>query len=211
MMPARTSQRFTSGMLVMLLTLTALPAHAASLATDVRARLDNPALLRGQFEQSKSVSGFKRPLLSRGDFLFWRGHGVIWHTRKPFDATLTLTPNKLAASQGGTTTMRLDARREPALLAMNETLLALLSGDLGNLQKRFYLDGELIGQHGWRLRLTPREVGLSSIIARVELTGDRYVRQVQLSEGNGDISNIRFDQLNEAPAASRDEAVLLDD
>ncbi len=188
-----------------------LPAAAADIASAVQARLANPELLRGQFEQSKSIEGFKKPLLSSGEFLFWRGHGVIWRTKKPFESMLTLTPKALAASQNGITTMRMDARSEPTIAAMNETLLALLAGDVENLKQRFQLEGELNGSQQWTLRLTPKDRGFTSVISRIELSGDRYVQRVQLQENNGDTSVIRFSQSSTSPAANPDEVKLLRD
>lgn len=193
------------------LLISSLPAMAADIANAVRERLDSPALLRGQFAQSKSITGFKKPLLSNGDFLFWRDHGVIWHTKKPFDSMLTLTPRVLASSQNGNTTMRMDTRNEPTLATMNETLLALLAGDIDNLKQRFHLDGELSGAHKWTLRLIPKDKGMATVISQIELSGDRNVQRVVLQENNNDTSTILFSQLSASPAASADEAKLLCD
>lgn len=199
--------------LVLLLMLVAgsLPAYAADLVRDVGTRLQQPELLRGQFEQRKVVKGFSRPLRSRGDFLFWQGHGVIWHTRAPFEASLILTPRTLASRQNNQTLQRLDARKEPGLRALNETLMALLSGNLDSLQQRFEITGTVTGTATWQLRLIPRDARLAGIIQRIELSGDAHVRDVTMLERNGDSSHIRFDRLSTSPAASRQEAGWLDE
>ncbi|QNM95946.1 outer membrane lipoprotein carrier protein LolA [Chitinimonas koreensis] len=188
----------------------ALPLRAAPLADEVKARLAAPPLLRGQFVQEKQVAGFKKPLVSSGDFLLWRDHGVLWHTKKPFDATLALTRDALSARQGdGRAGYRLDAGREPGLREVNALLFALLAGDVAALAQRFRIDGALAGKDGWTLQLAPLEPNLAKVFRRIELNGDRYVRQVKLEEANGDASLIRFDGLAEAPAASADEAQRL--
>lgn len=199
--------------LVMLLVLggAGLPASAADLVRDVGTRLQQPELLRGQFEQRKVVKGFTRPLRSRGEFLFWQGHGVIWHTRAPFEASLILTPRALASRQNNQTLQRLDAQKEPGLRALNETLMALLSGNLTSLQQRFDITGTVIGTAAWQLRLTPRDARLAGIIQRIELSGDAHVREVNMLERNGDTSHIRFDRLSTSPAASRQEAGWLNE
>lgn len=191
---------------------TAIGFAAEDLASDVKARLASPQVLRGQFEQTKVVSGFKKPLLSSGVFLLWRGHGVLWQTRKPFDSTLTIRRDRLLLSQSdGATVYRVDAGREPGLRAVNELLFALFSGDVTSLQKAFRLEGALLPKGEWKLVLLPTESGLSRVFTRVELEGGRYVRQVRLAESNGDTSLIRFDQLAETPAASAVEAQRLGD
>lgn len=185
--------------------LTTQIAAAADLGAEIRTRLLDAPLLRGQFEQQKQVSGFRQPLLSSGDFLLWRQHGLIWQTRKPFSSSLVLNQHGLRAQQGSAA-YQLDSQKEPSLALVNELLLALLAGDTGLLAKRFRLEGELQGKDGWQLRLTPTDAGLARVFRRVELRGDRYVREARLEETNGDSSLIRFSQLSQAPAATADEA-----
>lgn len=201
--------RYSLALTILLALMPLSTALAGSLEDDVRTRLQAPDVLRGHFNQSKTVAGFKRPLLARGDFLLWRGHGVIWHTRSPFDATLILTPRKLV-SQQGESVQQMDTRQEPALHAMNETLLALLASDLDTLQQRFHIDGELHARD-WQLQLMPRDTHLAAIIRQIDLGGDSYVRKVRLSEGNGDISLITFDALATTPPPTSRETGQLND
>ena len=52
--------------------LAAAGVHAQSapeLLADISRRLENPAVLRGEFEQTKTIKGFKRPLVSKGTFV----------------------------------------------------------------------------------------------------------------------------------------------
>ena len=53
---------------------------APELLAEVGRRLENPAVLRGEFEQTKTIKGFKRPLVSRGSFVMAAGKGVLWVT-----------------------------------------------------------------------------------------------------------------------------------
>lgn len=185
-------------------------ACAADLLAGVQARLEQPALLRGQFEQQKNVVGFKRPLVSHGDFLLWREHGVLWHTAQPFDSTLALRRDSLSVTQAdGRGGYSMDAAREPGLRAVNGMLFALFSGDVASLQKQFRIEGELNGAQGWRLTLTPSSAALAQVFQRIELEGDRYVKRVKLDEASGDASLIRFDHHATTPAATADEAARL--
>ncbi|MBP6853427.1 MAG: hypothetical protein KA164_17645, partial [Rhodoferax sp.] len=88
-------------------------ATGPALIEAVRARLADAPVLRGEFEQRKSVRGFRNPLVSRGDFMVARGRGVIWRTREPFASSLALTRDRLVArSSDGTVSRTIDAREE---------------------------------------------------------------------------------------------------
>ncbi|CAM3649196.1 outer membrane lipoprotein carrier protein LolA [Corallococcus sp. ZKHCc1 1396] len=190
--------------------LLSLSAHASDLVKDVRARLVDAPLVRGRFEQKKTVTGFKKPLVSKGDFLLARDQGVLWNTRTPFASTLTLTRKSLSAEQGqGGAAYHLDSTKEPALAAVNELLFALLAGDVTTLQKRFKVEGALVGPAGWRLELTPTDAGLARVFKHIQLEGDGYVRQVRMEETRGDVSVILFDQLTRTPPPDATETERL--
>ena len=192
------------------LLLIASTARATPLVEGVKARLSEAPLLRGTFEQQKSVKGFKRPLESSGVFLMVKDRGVLWDTRKPFASTLTITPRSLRAEQGpGGASYQLETSREPALAAMNALLLSLVSGDVAALSKSFRIEGTLIDDKAWALTLTPLEPGLSRLFRTVRLEGDRHVRLVRLEEVSGDASVIRFSDLAASPAPGSAEAARL--
>jgi len=181
-----------------LLATLALPAWAQEdskgLAEEVRARLVQPEWLRGEFEQSKRVPGFKKPLLARGDFIVARGRGVLWRTRTPFAGELKLTRDEIRATQGGVTAFRMDARSEPALRMINGLMFALLNGDVSGLAELFSLQGEAKGK-SWTLALRPRAGALQQQLQSIELEGDAYVRRILIKEQSGDESLITLSQL----------------
>lgn len=161
--------------------------------TEAVRRMDNAAVIRGDFEQTKTIKGFKKPLLSRGRFLIARGQGIQWLTLEPFPSTLVVTRERLmTVTEGGV--QQMDARQEPGLRAVNELLMAVLGGDLRALSSRFQVDGALQGSQGWRMSLVPKDATLRRFIARIEMEGGSHVQQVHLTEGSGDESRIRFAQ-----------------
>jgi outer membrane lipoprotein-sorting protein len=193
----------------------ALPLTAAEpvspLVQQVRERLADAPVLRGRFEQRKTLKGFKNPLVSRGDFLVAKERGVVWHTREPFESSLVVTRERLLSRQAdGRVDTKVEARDEPGLRAVNEMLFALMAADLQTLAARFRIEGELQGAAGWRLVLTPREAALAQWLARVELEGERFVRSVKLAEAQGDASVIRFSEHAIAQSLSREEVARFD-
>lgn len=159
---------------------------------DIRLRLADDPVLRGAFEQRKSVKGFRNPLLSRGDFVVARGRGVLWRTQEPFPATLVVMQGAVVSrAADGAVARRLSASEEPAVRAISETLFALMAADLAVLAQRFQIDGELAAA-SWRLQLLPRDPVLGRWLQRVELEGDRFLRGVRLFESSGDQTQIRL-------------------
>ncbi len=181
-------------------------ASAADLVADVRTRLAQPAVLRGEFEQSKQVQGFKKPLQSKGDFLVARERGVVWRTREPFAGVLKLTPTEIVATQGQDVAFRLSATTEPTVRVINGLLFALLNGDVAALDAQFKLEGSVQAK-AWTLNLVPKQAAFAKILTHVELSGDQYVRRVVLDEANGDRTTISFHgQVVEPAKLTADEA-----
>lgn len=188
----------------------ALAQERAALGA-IRARLVTAALLRGQFEQRKSVKGFKQPLVSRGDFVVLRGKGVLWRTREPLLASLVLTRSRLVSlGADGAVEQQLDAAREPALRGITELMFAMLSVDLDVLTQRFDVVAQLKPGQDWQMTLLPKDKVLAQSAAKVEIEGDQQVRQVQWSDGQGDLNVIRMSGQRSGGSLSRDEEAWFD-
>jgi hypothetical protein len=187
-------------------------AAASAPGAGVRARLANVPVLRGQFEQEKHLQGFKNPLLSKGDFLLARDRGVVWTTRSPFASTLVLTKERLQIRQAdGSARSLSDQGGSPAVSTANALLMALLSGDIEILSRQFRLQETLSADGSWTLQLVPKQGALKKIFKLIELHGDQHVRSVHLEEIRGDQTDIRFEQLRDAPSTlSAEEAKQFD-
>ena len=180
---------------------------ADDLATSVRARLADAPVVRGNFEQKKIISGFRKPIVSRGSFVIARERGVLWETKEPFAGSLKLTRNEIVTKSGNEQTLRIAASDQPGMQSVSRLLFALLSGDVKQLSESFNVSGELRGAQGWQLQLQPKLEALSKLFARIELTGDRYVRHVELFEVSGDHTDIQLSAVGSEPAAlTADEA-----
>jgi len=182
---------------------------SAALVRELQSRLTQPAWLHGEFEQGKQVPGFKKPLVSRGDFVVARGKGVVWRTKQPFASELRLTRDQVRASQNGVTSFQLDASREPALRTINTLMFALLNGDMASLAELFTLQAQL-QPRTWQLALTPRQPALQQFLQRVELEGDAFVRRLVILETSGDRSTIAFSNLRADAAPGAGDAGLFE-
>jgi len=173
------------------LSLMAAAASADNLTNAIRAQLVQPAVLRGQFEQTKQVVGFKKALRSSGNFLVAQNRGVLWNTQTPFMSQLKLTRTEIVASQDGQIAFRLNASKEPTVRIINSLMFSLLSGNVSELARQFKVAGSSNHQ-GWKLQLTPLPTGLEKVMSQISLSGDKYVRNIDINETSGDKTHIRF-------------------
>jgi hypothetical protein len=186
-----------------------VPAWAADAASPllarVRQRLVNEPVVRGAFEQRKTVKGFRNPLVSSGEFVVVRQRGVLWRTTAPFPSMLVVTRDRVLARQGdGSVAKRLNASDEPAVRAISETLFGVMAADLAALVQRFEISGEEKAE-GWRLVLLPRDAQLARWIQRVELEGDRFLQVVRMQEASGDQTLIRLARHTTGATLAADE------
>ena len=164
----------------------------SDLLSSINQVVERPDVLRGSFEQTKSLSGFKKPLISKGTFVIDRVKGVQWITATPFSSTLVVTRERLTTWGQDGNKQQLDTKREPGLRAVNDLIMAMLSGDLKVLATRFQTNGSMKSAQAWNLSLTPKEAGLAGFIKNIDIDGARHVEQVRIVEPSGDVSVIRF-------------------
>ena len=181
------------------------------LLSQVRQRLLQAPVVRGAFTQEKTIKGFQNPLRSSGRFVVAQGKGIVWQVQQPFASTLRVTPDSLQSLQAdGQVSFQLQAQQEPALRAINSMLFAVMAADVTALAQHFEVQGSLPGTDAWRLTLTPRDKMLGQWLLRIELQGDRFVREVRLLEAQGDASLIHLKNLAADAVLRPEDAQLFD-
>jgi hypothetical protein len=175
-------------------------AHAAAPVAKIQAMLAKPEQLCGRFEQTKQLAGMKKPLASSGRFCVVAGKGVLWRTLKPFPNTLRLSRDEIVQLQGDRVAMRMEASREPTVRMINGVLFSLLSGDLGQLDTLFDVDGTA-GDGAWKVALKARNPALARAIGAISLEGGAYVRTIHMVEDSGDRTDIVFSDIRTGPGA----------
>ena len=185
----------------------AFSAPAADFMKLVHERLKVAPVLKGQFEQTKTLKGFRNPLVSKGEFLVARGQGVWWHTLQPFESTLVVTPTKLfTRNADGSASSLVDAQAEPGLQQVNALIFSLLAADVDVLADKFTVVAHSVGAAGWTLTLTPRDANIARFLVRATLAGERDVQTVRIDEARGDVTQIRFSRQLPSAALAPDEA-----
>ena len=180
---------------------------AADFARLMHERLKTSPVLKGSFEQTRTLKGFRNPLVSRGEFLVARGQGVWWHTQQPFESTLVVTKTRLfTRNADGSAGSQVDAQAEPGLQQVNELIFSLLGADPEVLAEKFAVVAQPVGAKGWTLTLTPRDANVAKFLLRATLSGEREVQTVRIEEARGDATQIRFSHQVPSAALTSDEA-----
>lgn len=183
-------------------------AQAAVPVAKIQALLAKPNILCGRFDQTKQLSGMKKPLASHGRFCVVAGKGVLWRTLQPFPNTLRLTRDEIVHFQGERVAMRLDAKQEPTVRMINSVLFSLLSGDLAQLDTLFEVDGS-VDASNWRVALKARQPALAKAIGAIELDGGAYVKNILINEASGDRTAIVFSKIQIGETAMLAEEAAL--
>lgn len=203
---------FSSLLLGLALTAT-LPAQAAAPVQQIQAALAKPAVMCGRFDQTKLLTGIKKPLQSNGRFCVIKGRGILWQTLQPFPNTLRITRDAIVQMQNGRVAMKLDAQQEPVVKMINSVLFSLLAGDLSQLDTLFELDGEIRngGKGPWHVALKARQPALAKAIGDIALDGGAYVERVAMKEAGGDRTDIVFSAIKTGDSAlTAEEGAMFD-
>lgn len=181
---------------------------AIPVVKQIQSMLAKPATLCGRFDQTKQLTGMKKPLLSNGRFCVGVGKGVVWRTLKPFPSTLRLTRDEIINYQGDRVAMRLDAKQEPTVRMINSVLFSLLAGDLTQLGDLFDIDG-VAGSTSWHVTLKAKKAALERAIGTISLEGSSYVKTIHMDEASGDHTTIVFNDIQTGDSALQPEEAAL--
>jgi outer membrane lipoprotein-sorting protein len=139
------------------------------------------------FTQTQYLAVLKQPRSSEGVLSYDAPDHLEQRTLKPHAQSAVLDHGVLTLTRGTRQrTVRLD--EYPQLAPLIDSVRATLAGDRQALERRFEirLTGDL--DH-WQLDLTPRESGLSSVVQRIQLNGERdRILQVEVQQAGGDRS-----------------------
>ncbi len=172
------------------------------LSGTVKAKISNQALipevtiLRGEFEQIRTLKGFRNPLKSEGRFLISKADGVIWQNIKPFPSQIMISNTGKIVNLSNKNPGLKNNNKKPNP-GMNKIMLALLSGNQADMAKYFKI--ERTESNGiWTLQLQPKG-GMARVFSHIEIKGDRHIKQVLMQEKSGDQTELHFSALSEVP------------
>jgi hypothetical protein len=173
-----------------LLALAAAAAVRADAPADPAAIVRPGEVLRGQFEQQRTLTGLSAPIRSQGRFVLASGKGLIWRVDEPFEIVTVVTPAGIVQKATGGAETRISADRLPFLRDLFDLLGGSLAGDWSALQRLFRITrtGDATA---WTAVLEPRD-GSGIPFDSITLKGGRFVDRVDMAKPNGDRDVIAF-------------------
>jgi Outer membrane lipoprotein carrier protein LolA-like len=158
------------------------------------APLKEGQILRGRFEQFRTLKGFGAPLKSAGSFTLAVERGLIWRTETPFAMMTIMTGNGLIQRSEGGGITRLPAARVPFMTQLYNMLGGALGGDWGAMATTFAMTRK-DSKNGWQFTLTPLQQDSSGFpLQSIVVSGRQNVDDVVMAKPNGDQDRIVFAQ-----------------
>lgn len=164
----------------LLLTLTA-NAQTFDLA-QLSAQLREPVVIRGDFTQEKHLRALPQPLISRGQFVLARAHGLLWLLREPLLQDYRISASGIAQRELDTWQQ---TNQQAAGARQSQLFLAVLQGDIDALQRDFELQLSGTAQ-AWELVLSPQSQLLKQIFTAIRISGGATAERIELLEAQGD-------------------------
>jgi hypothetical protein len=157
-------------------------------------RLAEHPVIRGNFEQEKTLSRLNRTLKSSGNFIIAAGLGMVWDTVKPFPSTLTLGKDYIIQSRSGEQKTVLSAQGNETFLRMAEVISAIFSGNSRRLMDNFnifYSPGvggivDAGADYEWELGLIPKDAALGVFAEKIIMKGSAAIKSILIYERSGD-------------------------
>jgi hypothetical protein len=163
-------------------------------AGDGFAPLQKGQVLRGRFEQFRTLKGFGAPLKSAGSFTLAVDRGLIWRTETPFAMMTIMTPSGLVQRSEGGGETRLPAAQVPFMSQLYNMLGGALGGDWGAMSTTFAM-ARKDTKAGWHVTFTPLQPDSSGMpLQSIAVTGRQNVDDVVMAKPNGDQDRIVFSQ-----------------
>lgn len=196
-------------LLLLLIAAATLPARATEPDTLARigTQIEQHAVVRAEFTQSKQMAALKRPLVTTGRLVFSRRHGVLWQIEQPYRMSYVLGEERIVEIASDGTRRERGLRDVPGLAQVGRVFRAMLGANTAALREVFEVrvQGDLVK---WEIELKPRQAQLAQFLSGLQLSGGRFVEGIRIGETGGDMTHIRFRNSQAASAPSEAELQL---
>lgn len=166
----------------------------------IRARIDNAAVFEGRFVQSERLVNVPKLFECYGYFIFKPDDVLFWRTQTP-----VLTTSIYNDREFKTFIYINDARIEntstPTTNIINRILWSLLSEGNSSLELDFNIHTQTNGNQ-WQMDLYPITTAMLSIVKRVTVIGDTFVRQIKVESFSNDFTTVRLSDIERFPVLS---------
>ena len=191
----------------------ALPAIAADASaadtafTEVAQRLAAPAVLRGNFTQSREIALLEKPLQSSGSFLL-SDLGLYWRQDKPLASVMIADGERLLQQVDNGPLQSVDVAKNPMVLTFSTSFLSIFNCSEAELRNHFTVEF-MAGENDWSIELTPATYPMSDAIETINLRGREYIEELTVISRSLERTVIRFTDLQTEPDQLTDDETEL--
>ena len=190
------------------------PLSAATLPrfNAVCAELSAHPLIKGAFEQTKTITRLGRSLNSKGNFIIASELGMVWDTLSPFPSTMAVGRDFIIQTGQGGTKSKLDARGNETFISLADTISAIFSGNAHILNEKFdnyFLENREAAT--WTVGLIPRDNAVRVFAQKIVLVGTRnpaLIQTIVIYSQNGDRIQYSLSGQHFPAALNADEKAL---
>lgn len=145
--------------------------------------------LKGDFNQTKSISGFSQKIYGDGQFQMGDNFLEIFF-KKPIEQSIKISNEGIFQLQQNTW-----IKKQSQL--DKELFLSLLSFDLKKIKDKFKIQTINCDniKAKWCVLLEPKQIILMKIIDKITIYGDNFVNGFILQEVSGDVTNMKFSNI----------------
>ncbi|QKF92317.1 outer membrane lipoprotein carrier protein LolA [Campylobacter sp. CCUG 57310] len=133
--------------------------------------------ISGNFTQTKILKGFNNAFKSYGSFSL-NENELLWQNSKPISSTLIINKDGVFQKNG-------DDLIKTGQNFDEKLFLALVRLDENELKKEFEYKISSSSK-GWYIVLTPKNLLLKQIFTQISLSGDEFLKRLELDEVSGD-------------------------
>ena len=168
-------------------------AHASEPDTMARigSQIEQHAVVRAEFTQTKRMAALKRPLVNAGRLVYSRKYGVLWQIEQPYRLSYVLGEERIVEILSDGTRRERGLRDVPGLAQVGRVFRAMLGANTAALRETFD-----VAVHGdvarWEIDLKPKQAQLAQFLSGLHLSGGRFVETIRIDEASGDTTQIRF-------------------
>lgn len=178
----------------------------AELLGRIAAHVEQHAVVRAEFVQTKQVAAMKRPLVSSGRLVYSRQHGVLWQIEQPYRMTYVLDELRMIEIGADGNRRERNVRDLPGMAQVGRVFRAMLGANTTTLRE--YFDIKAQGEPArWEIALQPRQAQMAQFIEGLQINGGQFITSIRINEAGGDKTVIQL--RNPVATATPDAAELL--
>ncbi len=124
----------------------------------------------GKFSQEKNAARLKKPLKSRGNYIFSQ-EGVVWQTLKPFPSTMAVTKTFIIQTKPNGSKTVTDGSSSQVFKSVAEAISSLFAGNKSQLEAFFTIKMFESADSGWKMILEPKDSTIRAALNTITLGG----------------------------------------